>query len=61
MYLFLNGKARGHLVAQVDPLKMSYADLHGRYRDRKGEASKTVVRDYMLGTTHLRTYYFTTF
>ena len=36
-------------MAEVDPLGIMYADLHGTYRDRKGEPPKQVVRNYMLG------------
>lgn len=41
-------KARGHLVAELDPLGIMYADLHSTYEER-GRPSKLVVRDHMLG------------
>jgi hypothetical protein len=42
-------QARGHLVADLDPLGITYADLHGTYTDRKGAPPEQVVRHYMLG------------
>lgn len=42
-------KARGHLVAELDPLGIMYADLHGTYEERGRRPSKVVVRDHMLG------------
>lgn len=42
-------QARGHLVAELDPLGIMYADLHGRVRDRKGAPPERVVRQYMQG------------
>lgn len=52
--LFVNSltaviQARGHLVADLDPLVITYADLHGTYTDRKGAPPEQVVRHYMLG------------
>ncbi|PNF19902.1 2-oxoglutarate dehydrogenase, mitochondrial [Cryptotermes secundus] len=41
-------QARGHLVADLDPLGITYADLHGTYTDRKGAPPEQVVRHYML-------------
>jgi len=41
-------QARGHLVADLDPLGITYADLHGTYTDRKGSPPEQVVRHYML-------------
>jgi hypothetical protein len=42
-------QARGHLVAALDPLGITYADLHDTYTDRKGAPPEQVVRHYMLG------------
>uniref|UniRef100_A0A2Z5RE50 2-oxoglutarate dehydrogenase complex component E1 n=1 Tax=Reticulitermes speratus TaxID=60591 RepID=A0A2Z5RE50_9NEOP len=41
-------QARGHLVADLDPLGITYADLHGTYTDRKGAPPEQVVRHHML-------------
>nr|CAD7439446.1 unnamed protein product [Timema bartmani] len=41
-------QARGHLVAELDPLGIMYADLHSTYTDRKGQPPESVVRNYML-------------
>lgn len=42
-------KARGHLVADLDPLGIVYADLHSSYEQRGESPSSVVVRDHMLG------------
>ncbi|KAL1139167.1 hypothetical protein AAG570_009227 [Ranatra chinensis] len=42
-------QARGHLVAELDPLGITYADLHSAFKDRKGTPHEVVVRQYMLG------------
>uniref|UniRef100_T1I7U2 2-oxoglutarate dehydrogenase, mitochondrial n=1 Tax=Rhodnius prolixus TaxID=13249 RepID=T1I7U2_RHOPR len=44
-------QARGHLVSELDPLAIMYADLHSPYHDRKGRPHEVVVRDHMLGKT----------
>ncbi|KAJ4431871.1 hypothetical protein ANN_20477 [Periplaneta americana] len=44
--------ARGHLVAELDPLGIMYADLHGTYTDRKGAPPEQVVRHYMADIHH---------
>ncbi|XP_073982431.1 oxoglutarate dehydrogenase Nc73EF isoform X5 [Rhodnius prolixus] len=41
-------QARGHLVSELDPLAIMYADLHSPYHDRKGRPHEVVVRDHML-------------
>ncbi|XP_066991085.1 2-oxoglutarate dehydrogenase complex component E1 isoform X2 [Anabrus simplex] len=41
-------QARGHLVSELDPLGIMYADLHSTYADRKGAPHELVVRQYML-------------
>ncbi|NEU33054.1 hypothetical protein GN156_20375, partial [bacterium LRH843] len=41
-------QARGHLVAELDPLGIMYADLHSKFQDRKGTPHEVVVRQYML-------------
>lgn len=45
-------KARGHLVADVDPLGIVYADLHSAYETRGESPSRVVVRDHMLGNLY---------
>ncbi|XP_018915993.1 2-oxoglutarate dehydrogenase complex component E1 isoform X2 [Bemisia tabaci] len=41
-------QARGHLVAELDPLGINYADLHSKYKDRKGAPHEIVVRNHLL-------------
>ncbi|GLH08554.1 Putative 2-oxoglutarate dehydrogenase E1 component, mitochondrial [Gryllus bimaculatus] len=41
-------QARGHLVSELDPLGIMYADLHSTFSDRKGKPHEIVVRKYML-------------
>ncbi|XP_049794378.1 2-oxoglutarate dehydrogenase complex component E1-like isoform X2 [Schistocerca nitens] len=46
-------QARGHLVADLDPLGIMYADLHSKYKDRQGAPPEIVVRQYMLEETDM--------
>lgn len=41
-------QARGHLVAELDPLGITYADLHSKYSDQKGHPHEIVLRQHML-------------
>lgn len=41
-------QSRGHHAAALDPLKITYADLHQGFEDRKGTPPELVVRNYML-------------
>ncbi|KAK7868344.1 hypothetical protein R5R35_013643 [Gryllus longicercus] len=41
-------QARGHLVSELDPLGIMYADLHSTFSDREGKPHEIVVRKYML-------------
>jgi len=52
--MFVYVKARGHLVADLDPLGIVYADLHSAYEARGTSPSTLVVRDHMLGKFILR-------
>lgn len=36
-------------MAALDPLKITYADLHQGFEDRQGTPPELVVRNYMLG------------
>lgn len=51
-------KQRGHLVADVDPLGIVYADLHSAYEQRGASPSAVVVRDHMLGNLALGVFFF---
>ncbi|CAH1388601.1 unnamed protein product [Nezara viridula] len=41
-------QARGHLVSELDPLGITYADLHSSFTERGGSPHPIVVRDHML-------------
>ncbi|XP_054265308.1 2-oxoglutarate dehydrogenase complex component E1 isoform X2 [Macrosteles quadrilineatus] len=42
-------QARGHLVAELDPLGITYADLHSKYSDKTGvHPHQIVLRQHML-------------
>jgi hypothetical protein len=44
-------QARGHLVAQLDPLGIMYGDRTTTISDRKGSPPDEITRQHKLGTT----------